>query len=43
MSRRFFTRRQRRFGLHDVLWAFGIWCVMLCVSPAVAFYVLLVG
>jgi hypothetical protein len=43
MKRGFSTRRQRGFGLQDVLWALGIWSVMLCVAPAVAIYALLVG
>jgi hypothetical protein len=36
-------REQQRFSTEDVLWALGIWSVILCLSPVIAFYVLMVG
>jgi hypothetical protein len=31
------------FSTEDVLWAFGIWSVILSLSPVVVFYVLMVA
>jgi hypothetical protein len=36
-------REQQRFSTQEVLWALGIWSVILCLSPVIAFYVLMVG
>jgi hypothetical protein len=34
---------QQGFSTEDVLWAFGIWSVILSLSPVVVFYVLMVA
>jgi hypothetical protein len=34
---------QQRFSAQDVVWALGIWSVILCLSPVIAFYVLMVA
>jgi hypothetical protein len=34
---------QQGFSTEDILWALGIWSVILCLSPVVAFYVLMVA
>jgi len=34
---------QRGFTTEDILWAIGIWSVILCLSPAIMFYVLMVA
>ena len=34
---------QQAFSTEDVLWALGIWSVILCLSPVIAFYVLMVA
>ena len=31
------------FSTEDILWALGIWSVMLALSPAIAFYLLMVA
>ena len=31
------------FTIEDILWAVGIWSVILCLSPVIVFYVLMVG
>jgi hypothetical protein len=31
------------FSKQDILWALGIWSVMLSLSPVIAFYLLLVN
>jgi hypothetical protein len=36
-------REQQRFSTQDILWALGIWSVILSLSPVIAFYVLMVG
>jgi hypothetical protein len=36
-------REQQRFSTQDLLWALGIWSVILCLSPVIAFYILMVG
>lgn len=33
----------QRFSAQDVFWALGIWSVILCLSPVIAFYVLMVA
>jgi hypothetical protein len=37
------VRAPRGFTLEDILWAVGIWSVIICLSPVVAFYVLMVA
>ena len=34
---------QRGFTTEDILWALGIWSVILTLSPVVVFYVLMVA
>ena len=34
---------QRGFTTADILWALGIWSVIVCLSPVVAFYMLMVA
>jgi hypothetical protein len=34
---------QQRFTTEDVLWALGIWSVILGLSPVIAFYMLMVA
>jgi hypothetical protein len=34
---------QQGFSTEDVLWALGIWSVILSLSPVVVFYVLMVA
>jgi len=34
---------QRGFSTADILWAVGIWSVILCLSPVIVFYVLMVA
>ena len=34
---------QQGFATEDILWALGIWSVILTLSPVVAFYVLMVA
>jgi hypothetical protein len=36
-------REQRGFTIQDILWALGIWSVILTLSPVVAFYLLMVN
>jgi hypothetical protein len=36
-------REQRGFAIQDILWALGIWSVILTLTPVVAFYVLMVN
>jgi hypothetical protein len=31
------------FTLEDILWAIGIWSVIICLSPVIVFYVLMVA
>lgn len=31
------------FTVEDILWALGIWSVILCLSPVILFYVLMVA
>jgi hypothetical protein len=37
------VRAPRGFTLEDILWAVGIWSVIICLSPVIAFYVLMVA
>jgi hypothetical protein len=34
---------QQSFSTEDILWALGIWSVILCLSPVIVFYVLMVA
>jgi hypothetical protein len=34
---------QQGFSTEDILWSVGIWSVILCLSPVIIFYVLMVG
>jgi hypothetical protein len=34
---------QQRFSTQDILWALGIWTVILGLTPVVMFYVLMVN
>jgi hypothetical protein len=31
------------FTMQDILWAVGIWSVILCLSPVILFYLLMVA
>ena len=33
---------QRGFSTEDIIWALGIWSVILCLSPVIVFYMLMV-
>ena len=35
--------REQGFSTEDILWAVGIWSVILTMSPVVVFYVLMVA
>jgi hypothetical protein len=34
---------QQSFSTEDILWALGIWSVILCLSPVIVFYMLMVA
>lgn len=34
---------QKGFSTEDIVWAVGIWSVILCLSPVVVFYMLMVA
>ena len=34
---------QRGFTTADILWALGIWSVIICLSPVIVFYMLMVA
>ena len=34
---------QRGFTTADILWALGIWSVIICLSPVILFYMLMVA
>jgi hypothetical protein len=34
---------QRGFTIEDIFWAVGIWSVILCLSPVIVFYMLMVA
>jgi hypothetical protein len=38
-----FISEQQGFSTEDILWAVGIWSVILTLSPVVVFYVLMVA
>jgi hypothetical protein len=33
----------RGFTLEDILWSIGIWSVIICLSPVIVFYMLMVA
>jgi hypothetical protein len=37
------VEQQQGFSTEDILWALGIWSVILCLSPVILFYVLMVA
>jgi hypothetical protein len=38
-----FVVEDKGFSTEDVLWAVGIWSVILCLSPVIVFYMLMVA
>jgi hypothetical protein len=38
-----FVVEDRGFSTEDVIWAIGIWSVILCLSPVIVFYMLMVA
>ena len=38
-----FVVDERGFSTEDILWAVGIWSVILCLSPVIVFYMLMVA
>ena len=34
---------RRGFSIEDIFWAVGIWSVILCLSPVIVFYMLMVA
>lgn len=34
---------QKGFTTEDIFWALGIWSVILCLSPVIVFYMLMVA
>jgi hypothetical protein len=38
-----FVVEDRDFSTEDVIWAIGIWSVILCLSPVIVFYMLMVA
>ncbi|MGA7809519.1 hypothetical protein [Bradyrhizobium sp.] len=34
---------EQGFTIEDILWAVGIWSVIICLSPVVLFYMLMVA
>jgi hypothetical protein len=38
-----FVPQPKGFSTEDILWALGIWSVILCLSPVIAFYMLMVA
>ena len=37
------SSREQSFSTEDILWAVGIWSVILTMSPVVVFYVMMVA
>jgi hypothetical protein len=35
--------RPQGFSTGDILWALGVWSVILCLSPVIVFYMLMVA
>jgi hypothetical protein len=42
-TERYACPEQQGFTTQDILWALGIWSVILGLSPVIAFYVLMVA
>jgi hypothetical protein len=40
---KFAPLEQRGFTTADILWALGIWSVIICLSPVIMFYMLMVA
>ena len=38
-----FVVEDRDFSTEDIIWAVGIWSVILCLSPVIVFYMLMVA
>jgi len=38
-----FVVDERGFTTEDIVWAIGIWSVILCLSPVIVFYMLMVA
>jgi hypothetical protein len=38
-----FVVDERGFSTEDIIWAVGIWSVILCLSPVIVFYMLMVA
>jgi hypothetical protein len=38
-----FPEQRAGFTTEDILWALGIWSVILCLSPVIFFYMLMVA
>lgn len=38
-----FVVEQQGFSTEDILWATGIWSVILCMSPVIVFYMLMIA
>ena len=36
-------RTNQGFTTEDILWALGIWSVIICLSPVIVFYMLMVA
>ncbi|HZR85339.1 MAG TPA: hypothetical protein VFB02_00975 [Bradyrhizobium sp.] len=37
------TSTNQSFTTEDILWALGIWSVIICLSPVILFYMLMVA
>ena len=37
------SREQQSFTTEDILWALGIWSAIICLSPVIVFYMLMVA
>jgi hypothetical protein len=37
------VEQQQGFSTEDILWALGIWSVILCMSPVIVFYMLMIA
>jgi hypothetical protein len=37
------TSTDRSFTTEDILWALGIWSVIICLAPVIVFYMLMVA
>lgn len=41
--RGFAVSEQQGFTTEDILWSVGIWSIVLCLSPMIVFYMLMVA